>query len=114
MKSLLASVRHDGGLDRVGQAVRALEEEWRHGEPNLEEHWEMHAPAATTSVLAALIKADLRCRYARGGRPAGNDYLDRFPDLRAESDRVLSLIYEEFCLREERGEPPDTESFCRQ
>jgi len=79
MKSFLASVCHDGGLDRVDQAVRALEEEWRHGEPDLEEHWGTADPDATASVLAALVKADLRCRFERGGRPEVNDYLDPSP-----------------------------------
>jgi serine/threonine protein kinase len=112
MKSLLASVRHDGGYDPVDRAVRSLEEAWRRGEPHLERHWAEHDPDGTTSVLAALVKADLRCRFARGRRPAVNDYLDCFPILRTENDRVLSLIYEEFCLREEQGEQPDAESFC--
>src|SRR4051794_39804986 len=113
MKSFLASARHDGGLDRVDQAVKTLEEEWRHGEPVLEAHWDRYDPGGAISVLAALVKADLRCRFARGGRPAVNDYLHRFPVLRDDCERMLSLIYEEFCLLEEQGEPPDTESFCR-
>ena len=112
MKSLLASVRREDGFDRVDSAVRSLEEQWRHGEPVLERCWADHDPGGTMSVLAALVKADLRCRYARGGRPAVNDYLDRFPVLCDQGGRVLSLVYEEFCLREEHGERPDPESFC--
>src|SRR4051794_16974977 len=113
MRSLLASARHDGGTDRVDRAVRSLEEGWRRGEPRLEEHWAEHDPDGTTSVLAALVKVDLRCRFARGRRPTIGDYLDCFPVLRTDDERVLSLIYEEFCLREEQGERPDAESFCR-
>lgn len=113
MKSLLASVRHDGRLDRVDQAVRLFEEEWSHGEPILEDFWADHDPDRTTSVLASLVKVDVRCRFARGERPEINDYLARLPELRAESEWVLSLVYEEFCLREEHGEKPDVDSFCR-
>src|SRR4051795_6882371 len=109
MRSLLASVRRDGGLDRVESAVKALEDEWRCGEPLLEQHWADHDPDGSLSVLAALVKADLRCRFAQGERPAVRDYLDRFPILGDESVRMLSLIYEEFCLREEQGERPDAE-----
>src|SRR5258708_31965360 len=112
MRSLLASVRRHGGLDRVESAVTALEDEWRHGEPSLEQHWTSHDPEGGLSVLAALVKADLRCRFARGQSVAVNDYLERFPMLGDESVRMLSLIYEEFCLREEQGEQPDAESFC--
>jgi serine/threonine protein kinase len=112
MRSLLASVRREDGYDRVDSAVRSLEGQWRHGEPKLERYWADHDPDQTTSVLAALVKADLRCRFARGNRPSINDYLERFPQLREASERVLSLIYEEFCLREEQGEQLNPESFC--
>jgi serine/threonine protein kinase len=112
MKSLLASVRREDGHDRVESAVQSLEEQWRDGEPALEKCWTEHDPGRTISVLAALVKADLRCHFARGRSPAVSDYLERFPVLRDASERVLSLIYEEFCLRQERGEQPDPESFC--
>ncbi|WP_165074114.1 protein kinase domain-containing protein [Paludisphaera rhizosphaerae] len=39
-------------------------------------------------------------------------YLKEFPELREASNRVVSLVYEEYCLREERGEPLDVDSFC--
>jgi serine/threonine protein kinase len=112
MNSLLASVRREDGYDRVDNAVRSLEEQWRHGEPSLEQCWAAHDPDRAISVLAALIKADLRCRFARGERPAVGDYLKNYPLLEDAGERVLSLIYEEYCLREEQGEPPDVESFC--
>ncbi len=112
MRSGLASVRDDRGVDSVDRAVRTLEDEWHHGEPKIERHWGDQGPDGSISVLAALVKTDLRCRYARGERPAVADYLDRFPVLRDQDDRVLSLIYEEFCLREELGEHPDPEQFC--
>lgn len=99
-------------LARTDRAVRDLRDHWRDGEPELEHLWSRHGGSVT--VLAALVKADLACRFDRGERPAVADYLDRFPDLRSDGDRVLSLIYEEFCLREESGERPDPDGFCRQ
>jgi serine/threonine protein kinase len=78
----------------------------------LDRYWTEHDSEQTISVLAALVKTDLRCRFARGDRASVNEYLERFPRLRDEGERVLSLIYEEFCLREEQGEQPDAESFC--
>src|SRR5262249_13034227 len=64
MRSLLASVDRARRFarDRVDQAVHALEDGWRHGEPALERYWDESDPEATLSVLAALVKADLRCR----------------------------------------------------
>lgn len=66
----------------------------------------------TPEALAALVKADLRRRFALGERPAVADYLERFHELADHDDRVVSLVYEEFCLREERGEHLDSAEFC--
>jgi len=62
--------------------------------------------------LAARIKADLQRRYALGERPAVAEYLERFPSLLKAKDQVVSLVYEEYCLREERGEALDPDQFC--
>jgi len=106
-------VRPGAGHAGVAEAVGALEERWAAGvEPSVEAHWKAAGRDAPVFLLAALVKADLQCRYARGQRPAVADYLDRFPALRDERDRVVSLVYEEYCLREERGEPPDPGRFC--
>jgi len=101
----------------VGPIDRALNEQsaaWRQGirpEPG-----RVLLPGPETpgspSVLAALVKADLRRRFEQGERPEVAPYLERYPELRESPDRVLSLIYEEFCLLEERGESPDSAAFC--
>jgi serine/threonine protein kinase len=69
-------------------------------------------PNAPFARLADLIKSDLRSRYARGERPAVADYLEWFPQLRDDGDQVVSLAYEEYCLREEQGEWLDPDQFC--
>jgi serine/threonine protein kinase len=69
-------------------------------------------PNSPPTRLADLIKSDLRSRYARGERPGVADYLELFPQLRDEDDQVVSLAYEEYCLREEQGELPDPDEFC--
>ncbi len=122
MKSLTASVRDGGGLDRVDHAVQWLEEQWRqHGAVELERFWsdQKRVPATggdgdddSAVLLTELIKTDLRCRFARSQTPTVAEYLERFPELRETNSRVLSLIYEEFCLLEERGAGIDVESFC--
>ena len=119
MKSRRASVRIDGGLDSVDSAVRMLEDEWRrHGDVHLESFWadqnRMRAVGAVDSVgiLAELVKTDLRRRFDAGQRPTVAEYLERFPELSAEDGRVLSLVYEEFCLCEERDGSADVASFC--
>ena len=119
MKSRLASVRAEGGLDRVDRAVQLLEEEWRrHGEVRLENFWADQCrigaidPADSLGLLAALVKADLRLRYDQGQTPTTGSYLDQFPELRDSDSRVLSLVYEEFCLREERDGAPMSTRFA--
>ena len=88
MKSLLASVRSLGGLDRVDHAVQLLEDEWRrHGDVPLERLWTeqkrlIESEAGDSVVLLAeLVKTDLRCRFTRDRRPTVADYLERFPEL---------------------------------
>ena len=49
-----------------------------------------------------------RGERARGGILPG----DASPRLRDDRERVVSLVYEEFCLLEERGERPEPEAFC--
>src|SRR5262245_32797475 len=113
MRTGPASVRAVGGLERVEHAVRSLEDERRYGVPTSPRHPDRQDAAVSVPTLAALAKADLRRRYAHGETPAAAEYLDRYPALRAENDRVLSLVYEEFCLREECGEPPSVAEFCQ-
>ena len=88
MKSLLASVRAGGGLDRVDHAVQLLEDEWRkHGDVPLERLWAEQKRLLESDadepviLLAELIRTDLRCRFARGQTPTVAEYLGRFPEL---------------------------------
>ncbi len=112
MRTGLASVHEVEELERAERAVRDFEDQWRRGEPDLSKHWAESDCDKTVSVLAALVKVDLRCRYERGERPTVADYFERYPDLCEHSDRVISLVYEEFCLCEEQGEQPNPEQFC--
>ena len=52
MKSLLASARSLGGLDRVDRDVRLLEDEWqRHAEVSLEQFWhDRRSPARRAEI----------------------------------------------------------------
>lgn len=62
--------------------------------------------------LSQLVKAELFARYKRGDLADAGAYLARFPLLRHDQERGLSLIFEEFCLREEFGATPAIDSFC--
>ena len=69
MRNGLASAREGLGLESVDEAVRRFEDEWRGGRPDLDRHRAAGGLIGSVSLLAALVKADLRCRYDRGERP---------------------------------------------
>src|SRR6266540_2666055 len=62
----------------------------------------LDAPGPDT--LAERLAEDMRQRWAAGERPRTEDYLARCPELRDHPEAVAELIYEEVCLRKERGE----------
>lgn len=78
-------------------------------------------PGSTRSISVAgrlaEVKEELQRRFDAGERPEVADYLDSLVELGAEKDRIVSLLYEEYCLLEERrrdrGEgSPDPHEFC--
>ena len=119
MKSLLAPVRSVRGPNRVDLAVECVEDEWRrNGHADVNRIWTEQKQSLrldegeSVAFLAELIKADLRCRYERGESPSVTGYLNSYKELRDADSRVVSLIYERYCLGEERGDVIDVESFC--
>lgn len=101
-----------GRQPQSGRVVEAFEDLWRSGEPSLDRYWAGLGPTRSLADLSALVKVDLQYRFDRGERPTAADYLERFPELAASDDRVVSVIYEEFCLLQEAGEDPDSAQFC--
>ena len=100
-----------GGTWGTGQTIEVLNNPWLDGPPDLESLRErLSRLGGDLSELAERVKADLRRRFAEGDHPPVAEYLDACPGLRDDPERVLSLIYEEFCLREEAGEARPTPS----
>jgi len=96
----------------VEDLVLAFEEEWRHGPPRIERYRSRLAAEESCFGLAELVRADLRQRYRRGERPSAREYFDRFPELTGEDGHALTLIFEEFCLKDEAEELVDSAEFC--
>jgi serine/threonine protein kinase len=67
------------------------------------------APAAR----AAVLRVDQRQRWQTGQRVPAEDYLRRHPQLSADPEAVLDLIFNEFRLREQAGEQLDAEEYQR-
>ncbi len=105
--------RANPNLDqRIADALDILVEARRLGKnPNLETLWRDFGGAR--NLLVELVKVDLQCRFELGDEASVREYLDRFPGLQDESVRLMSLLYEEYCLLEEAGKEPDPESFCQ-
>jgi tetratricopeptide (TPR) repeat protein len=61
----------------------------------------------------ALLQADQQCRWQRGERPWVEDYLLHVPDLRADAEALLDLIYAEILLRQDAGEAPQPNEYLR-
>src|SRR5262245_25539393 len=102
---------------RYRGAAAELKQRWQRGAgPPLEDFLqEWSSPEWANSIsareLASLIGLDQRERWCRGQRPAAEEYLLRFPQLAADDELALDVIYGEFLLREELGQRPDPRAF---
>jgi serine/threonine protein kinase len=101
-----------GEADPLDLAVNSYEERLQSESPSLADFWAGLGSRQAPSILAALVKLDLRRRFEAGERPRVLEYLEAFPVLAEEDNRVISLVYEEFCLLQETGEDPDSLAFC--
>src|SRR5262245_56052573 len=88
--------------------------QWRTGQQPQIESFVSEWPAMSISELAAVARIDLRQRWRRGEQPAAGDYLARFPQLQAEPELIVDLIYSEFLVREELGQRPQLGELQRQ
>ena len=103
----------DGPRDAAQREARRFLPLRERGETDLDSFWgSARGAGAGVDVLAGLVKVDLQCRFRDGEAPAAAEYFDRFPELRGETDRVLSLVYEEFCLLEENHKGVTPQAFC--
>jgi hypothetical protein len=87
---------------------------WRGGErPDVWDFLARTGPLPLDEVVAVLA-VDQQQRWQQGERPLAEGYLEKRPDLRAEAESALELIYGEFLLRERLGESPQPEEYlCR-
>ena len=60
---------------------------------------------------AVELRAEQRQRWRAGERPLAESYLDRHPELRADPEAAVDLIFNEFLLREQLGESPSIEEY---
>jgi WD40 repeat protein len=86
---------------------------WRSGErPDVWDFLARTGPLPLDEVVAVLA-VDQQQRWQQGERPLAEGYLEKRPDLCAETESALELIYGEFLLRERLGEAPQPEEYER-
>ncbi len=78
----------------------------------LDSIWASCSPERSPRFLMEMIKID-QAERLKAGKPIDLEiYFERFPDLKSEDVRVVSLAYAEFCALEELGKPVSIDSFC--
>ena len=101
----------DASSPAVARLVRRFEEAWSRGGGRRPEPADFlpidsrERPAA----LLALLRADIALRWGAGDRVRVEWYRSNYPALDVEG--LVALLYEEYCLLEESGEPPDPAGF---
>ncbi|HEX3148033.1 MAG TPA: serine/threonine-protein kinase [Gemmataceae bacterium] len=73
----------------------------------------MTSVAVAAHAMPASLAQALKDAWRTGTRPDAAEALRQHPSLLKHRSLVVDLAYEEYCLREEAGAAPDTESFCR-
>jgi eukaryotic-like serine/threonine-protein kinase len=98
------------GLDDVDPSVD-LWSLWRRGQqPRVADFLERAGVRDPERIVMALrVDQAERCRL--GQWVSAEAYLDAFPAIRDDAESTVDLIFAEFLLREERGEPPPLEEF---
>ena len=85
---------------------------WREGRPDLARFLAEVGPLPPAD-LAAVVRLDQRLRWLSGDSIPAESYVTAYPALDADPELALSVIHNEFLLRNELGRSPALESFLR-
>src|SRR5262249_46712459 len=93
-----------------------VERFWRLGQegrrPDVDAFLAQAGPLPPARV-AAVLRADQRLRWQAGERIPAEAYLHLHPSVRGDRGAAVDLIYGEFLLREQLGEPPAIDEYLR-
>jgi serine/threonine protein kinase/Tfp pilus assembly protein PilF len=112
--SLSASGRtwEDASAPAAVRVVRQFEGEWRAAVAGSRPDPLSYVPADAPSIPGAqlaLLRADMALHREIGDKLTVEHYRERYRDL--DTDTLVAMVYEEFCLAEEAGESPDHSEF---
>src|SRR5438105_4646182 len=71
------------------------------------------AGALSPAQVALVLRADQRQRWPAGERVPAERYLQDHPELHANPDGAIDLIFNEYLLREKEGERPAPSEFTQ-
>src|SRR5262245_8269074 len=91
----------DAGAE-VARVVRRFEDAWQKEAPPALEAYLPDDAGLRTSALVELIQTDLQHRLKAGEPARVETYLERYPELKADRDKVLALLAAEYEGRRHR------------
>jgi hypothetical protein len=103
----------DALWDRLEQVLQRFEEAWRTGRPPDLNDYLPVSPPERRRLLPELVHEDLEYRLRAGEAARVEPYLQRFPELAADRDAVLSLIAWEYQVRRRREPGLSAEEYLR-
>jgi serine/threonine-protein kinase len=109
-KATPVSSSSEAAIPPVADAADRLQRLWQQEQPNVDEFLAQAGPLPA-GQLAAVLRVDQRQRWQAGQRVPAENYLQRYPQIQADAEAVLDLIFNEFLLREKRGESPVADEY---
>jgi formylglycine-generating enzyme required for sulfatase activity len=98
-------------MNELINLVDAFERLWANGSSPDLDVFVSSVGAVESTQLSRLARIDQAERWQRGDRRSAEDYLDRYPELQADHDSAVDLIYHEYLLREKLAECPSLNEF---
>jgi serine/threonine protein kinase/predicted Zn-dependent protease len=112
--STLGRTWDEAGSPAATRLARKFEADWNaapSGQKPEPLHYLPDQPDLHSSTLLALLQAEMNLRWGENDPVPLESYLVRYPKL--DPAVAVALLYEEYCLRQEVGPPPDPAEFER-
>jgi serine/threonine-protein kinase len=73
--------------------------------------WAALQKIADVAALACVLRADQRRRWKQGQPAVVEHYFEDFPAVREDRRLAADFVFQEYCLRDEHGPPPQLDEF---
>jgi WD40 repeat protein len=112
MSELTQKQRHN---DTIGpnEPARRLSRLWRQGQRPRVEEFLAQAGVTDPATIVSVLRVDQWERRRLGERVPAESYLDGFPAVRDDPERVIDVVFSEYLLREQLGESPQLSEYAR-